>query len=120
MSGKNHRMVVMKVIVAVAVVVCAAACAAQVLDLPKLTDEERKLILSNMDIAVDCLIKPTKQCPNYTENVRRVLPDLLRNNFKCNCETQRDVDLFRAELGKRKNSRAMRRLTMWVNTELLV
>lgn len=62
---------VMKVIVAVAVVVCAAACAAQVLDLPKLSDEERKLILSHMDIAVDCLIKPTKQCPDYTHNVRR-------------------------------------------------
>ena len=62
---------IMKVFVALLVVVCAMACSAQVLDLPSLTDEERKLIMSNMDIAVDCLIKNHKGCHYFTERVRR-------------------------------------------------
>lgn len=61
----------MKVIVTAVVVVCAAACTAQVLNLPKLTDDERKVFLANMDDAVECLIKPAKGCHPYAMDVRR-------------------------------------------------
>lgn len=45
------------------------------------------------------------------------MPELISNGFECNCEAQKDVNLFKQELQKRANKKAFRRLAMWVNTE---
>lgn len=41
----------------------------------------------------------------------------MMNGFKCNCDAQSDVNLFRLELQKRKNRGAFRRLALWINPD---
>lgn len=62
----------MRPLVLVVVAACVAACAAmKTVPLPKITEEERKLFLSDMDQAVDCIIEPKKGCHPYSYDVRR-------------------------------------------------
>ncbi|XP_050691228.1 uncharacterized protein LOC126982945 [Eriocheir sinensis] len=108
----------MRVIMLVVAAACVAACAAQrELPLPTLTDRERQQFLENIDLAVDCIIQPKKGCHRYSYDVRRLMPELISNGFECNCEAQKDVNLFKQELQKRANKKAFRRLALWVNTE---
>ncbi|KAK3874730.1 hypothetical protein Pcinc_020351 [Petrolisthes cinctipes] len=66
--------------VQIVLLVLVGVASALRLPLPSLSDEERKLFLSDMDSVVDCLIEPNANCHPYTEEVRRILPDLIRTN----------------------------------------
>lgn len=74
----------MKSVVLVVLAVCVAACAAlNVVPLPKITEEERKVFLANADLAVDCIIKPEKGCHPYSYDVHRKYSNLLPRSSCC-------------------------------------
>nr|XP_045589869.1 uncharacterized protein LOC123751835 [Procambarus clarkii] len=102
----------MRVLVAlVVVVVVVEECRGQVLDIPRFNDVEKKQYLNDLNSVVDCLVGTRTDCHPFTARVRNLLPELVQNDFKCNCPSQPDIDLFRRELSKPQNSAAYRKLS---------
>nr|XP_053654610.1 uncharacterized protein LOC128703798 isoform X1 [Cherax quadricarinatus] len=106
----------MKSAVLVVMLVVLQGCSSQVLNLPLFTEEEKNFYLNHISEVVDCLVDATKtDCHEATHRIRSLLPELVRRNFKCQCDAQKDVDLFVSIISKPENAAYNRKLAAYIN-----